>query len=58
MLFWLKIIIIPDILGGFNGILGFLTSCSPYITTPTIKMEYKIEPWGGGKTERRNASLC
>jgi len=26
--------------------------------TPTIKMEYKREPRGGGKTYLRNAPLC
>jgi hypothetical protein len=58
MLIWLKKIINPDISGGVDGFLRFLTSCSPSITTPTIKKEYKLEPWGGGKIEQRNASLC
>jgi hypothetical protein len=55
---WLKKIINPNISGGVDGFPRFLTSCSPSITTPTIKREYKLEPWGGGKTYQRNASLC
>jgi hypothetical protein len=54
MLNWLKKIINLDILGGVDG---FPTSCSPSTTTPIIKREYKLEHWGGGKTEQINASL-
>jgi hypothetical protein len=50
MLIWLKKLINPDILGGFDRFLRFLTSYSPSITTTIVKMEYKLEPWGGGKT--------
>jgi hypothetical protein len=45
-------IINPDFLGGVGRFLMFLTSSSPSITTPTIKKEYKLEPWGEGKTNR------
>jgi len=46
-----KIIIKPNISGGVDGFPRFLTSYTPPITTPTVKKEYKLEPWGGGKTE-------
>jgi hypothetical protein len=55
---WLKKIINPDILGGVDGFPRFPTSYSPFITTPTVKREYKREPWDGGKTYQRDATLC
>jgi hypothetical protein len=49
MLNWIKIIINPNISGGFDRFPRFLTSYSPFITTPTIKSQYKRDPWDGGK---------
>jgi hypothetical protein len=47
-----------DFSGEFDEFLRFLTSYSPSITTPNVKKEYKLEPWGGGKIEQGNESLC
>jgi hypothetical protein len=55
---WFKKIINPDISSGFDGFPRFLTSCSPYITTLTVKREYKREPWDGGKSYQRDVALC
>jgi hypothetical protein len=44
--------------GGFDWLLRLLTSCISSITTPTLKKEYKLDPWGGEKTKQINASLC
>jgi hypothetical protein len=49
MLIWLKQITNPGISSGFDRFLRFLTSFIPSITTPTIKKEYELDPWGGGK---------
>jgi hypothetical protein len=54
---WLKKIINLDILGGVDGFPRFQRFCSLFITTPTIKREYKLEPWGGEKKRKRNAYL-
>jgi len=58
MLIWLKKIINPEFFARVDGFLRFPTSCSPSITTATTKKEDKLDPWGGGKREQRNASLC
>jgi hypothetical protein len=49
MLNWLKKIINFDISGRVDGFPWLPTSCSPFITTPTVKRNYKREPWDGLK---------
>jgi hypothetical protein len=55
---WLKKIINPKISGGVDEFPRFPTYYSPFINTPTVKMEYKIYPWDGGKTYQNDGTSC